>query len=105
MADAYETDTYRRLALWAARPKQTPARIMAAERQLRKATPRMTPADAAKMQYVALSRILDGDTSTLNSDNEHESARTRMLTMLWLRLPWERSTRPPALELADGLEL
>ena len=72
-ADGCEADIYRRLTSWAARPKQTPERIMAAERQLREATPRLSSIDAEKMQYVVLSRAINGDPSAIDFADKHLS--------------------------------
>jgi len=98
LADGHEADIYRRLTSWAARPKQTPERIMAAEHQLREVTPRISPIDAAKMQYVVLRRAINGDVSMMNFVDKHAVHHRYPTTMLWLSLPWERTR---ALRLLD----
>ncbi len=64
---------------------------MAAERQLRGIVPRLSPANAAERQYVVLSRAINGDLSMVDFRNHTMSPRDQPLTMLWLRVPWERT--------------
>ena len=64
---------------------------MAAERQLRGIVPRLSPANAAERQYVVLSRAINGDLSMVDFRNHTMSPRDQPLTMLCLRVPWERT--------------
>ena len=101
--DGYEADIYRRLASWAARPKQTPERIMAAERQLREVAPRLSPVDAAMMQYAVLRRAINGDLSMMNFADKRVVRHIDLTTMLWLSLPWERTRAVRLLNLQTRL--
>jgi hypothetical protein len=74
----HELQTYAGLASWAARPHQTPARIVAALRQFEEATKHASVVDPIKLEYVRLRTILEGGPWPSGP------------LALWLSLPWER---------------
>ena len=93
-ADSVETAVNAHLRDWAACPHQTPARILAAERQLSKATPLASFTAPFRFEYFRLRQILQGDFAAIAAITEAVSGRQKPLPLpvwLWLRLPWERA--------------
>jgi ABC-type transport system involved in multi-copper enzyme maturation permease subunit len=99
--DVIEQMTYQVFPYWAARPKQTPARIIAAAAELDKITANLPPdKDGLKREYLRLHRALSGGFPAIiaNYGGSHEELIP--LTWLWSHLPWERAR---ALRLLDVL--
>ena len=82
---------YSHLASWAARPHQTAAQILAAERQLKEATPHFSRTDPIKLEYVYQSQILRGDLAPLPRVFSGKETPPPLYLTLWLQLPWERA--------------
>jgi hypothetical protein len=96
-ADRLERDAYERLAVWAARPKQTRERILAARRQIEQLTSHLSLDDAVRLEYSVLYRTIRGAPDFLVL-GQNGQATLPWLAALWLRLPWERER---ALRLLD----
>ena len=92
-ADDIEAKVYRWLPYWAARPRQTPAQIIAAARRLDELASRLPPdADAVKFQYVRLRRVLLGGYAAMVGEYRGGGGEELLpLTYLWSHLPWERT--------------
>jgi hypothetical protein len=88
-ANNIEMSVHARLPGWAARPGQTPERILAAMRQLDQLTSAVSPSDAVKQTYFRVQRYLAGDHDAIFDANDSFPALPP-LTVLWSRLPWER---------------
>ena len=82
---------YARLPFWAARPGQTPQRILAAMRRLEQITSEIPIDDGIKTAHVRIRRFLLGDVDAINRTGDSNSQPVPMLTLLWMRLPWERA--------------
>ena len=105
-ADRLETITYRQLTLWAARPHQTAARILAASRQWNEAISRSSLTDPLKLEYLHLRRVLQGDLAAAIWYRDGSGASLPPLpVLLWLQLPWERQRALRLLNLQTALEL
>ncbi len=101
-----ETEAYSRLCRWATRPHQTPARIIAALRDLQQATRHVSLKDPMATEYLRLRRVLEGDpAATYGIWNHDEPWPLRMTLTLWLQLPWERARALRLLNLMTHLEL
>jgi hypothetical protein len=59
-ADDYEMQTYSSLARWAARPGQTPTRILDAEHEVRRSMFQDTSRGPVELEYGIMRRILNG---------------------------------------------
>jgi hypothetical protein len=104
-ADMLEPTIWARLRRWAARPHQTPARVLAAGRQLTEATAHDSLTAPLKLEYLYLRRILQGD---LAAATRLVSGRVTPLSsgiVLWLQLPWERARALRLLNLQTRVEL
>jgi hypothetical protein len=84
-----ETAVLNRLPQWAARKGQTPERIIAAGRRLEDVTSDAASSNGVKLACLQLQRLLSGDLSDLPASRNGTPLPT--LTVLWLRLPWERA--------------
>ena len=112
-SDRLEQETYDLLPHWAAQPKQTPERVLAAARELNKLTADLPPdLDAMKREYLRLRRAFSGGYATMIEAYRGggEEVALLPLTWLWSQLPWERTralrllnvlTRQQLAELAD----
>jgi hypothetical protein len=90
-ADDYEMQTYSSLARWAARPGQTPTRILDAEHEVRRSMFQDTSRGPVELEYGIMRRILNGDLAALSATHVSEKRPLSTLTLLWMRLPWERA--------------
>jgi len=99
--DRIEQETYDLLPYWAARPKQTPERILAAAREIRELTANLpADTDAVKLEYVGLRDALQGDYPPRRIGEYiyywpggqyfWRGGEFASLTWLWSQLPWER---------------
>jgi hypothetical protein len=86
-----EIEIYARLPRWAARPGQTPERLLAAARQLEKLTAHIPTSDGIKAAHCCIRRFLLGDVRAINRTEVNYSQPVPALTLFWLRLPWERA--------------
>ena len=86
-----EIKTYARLPSWAARPGQTPKRILAAARRLEKLASDVPTADGIKAAHCCLRRFLLGDLGALDRTNISNPRPVPAFSVFWLRLPWERA--------------
>ena len=97
-----EWEVYSHLPSWAARPGQTPERLIAAARQLEEITSGASASDEIKIAYLRVRRFLDGRPGSVPSIvRGSQDEPVPPLTMLWLHLPWER-TRPAVAESVDA---
>ena len=96
--DQLELEAYARLPRWAARPGQTPERILAAARQLEKLTSDVPTSDGIKAAHCRVRRFLLGDAGAINRTEISNPRPVPTFTLFWLRLPWERAR---ALRLLD----
>ncbi len=107
-SDRIEQETYDLLTNWAARPKQTPERILAAARELGKLTANLPPdVDAVKREYLRLHRDFSGSYAAMietHGDGGPEAALLP-LTSIWWRLPWERTRALRLLNLLTRRQL
>jgi ABC-type transport system involved in multi-copper enzyme maturation permease subunit len=85
--DGIELAVYAHLPSWAARPGQTPERILAAARQIEELTANIPASGGIRVAYVCLERFLKGDLSAIKAPHKQY---VPMATLLWLHLPWER---------------
>ena len=92
-SERIEQETYDLLPNWAARPKQTPERILAAARELEKLTADLPPdVDAVKREYLRLHRAFSGGYATMiETYRDGGEVALLPLTSIWSRLPWERT--------------
>ncbi len=85
--DQIEMAVYVRLPGWAARPGQTPERIIAAARQLEQLTADSSSLPRVKLAYCTVRLFL-----TVNpSEADQFGGGVPWGTMIWNRLPWERA--------------
>ncbi len=96
--DVLELEAYARLPRWAGRPGQTPERILAAARQLEKLTSDVPISDGIKAAHCSVRRFLLGDVNAINRTEISNPTPVPTITLVWLRLPWERAR---ALRLLD----
>ncbi|MGO9107899.1 MAG: ABC transporter permease [Thermoguttaceae bacterium] len=92
--DHIEQETYELLPYWAARPKQTPERILAAARKINELTANLpADTDAVKLEYVGLRAALRGGYPARigGYSSRVTSGEFASLTWFWSRLPWERT--------------
>jgi hypothetical protein len=87
--ESIETAVLDRLPRWAARKGQTPERIIAAGRRLEEVASEAASGNGVKLAYLQLQRLLSGDLRALPASRNGTPLPT--LTVLWLRLPWERA--------------
>jgi hypothetical protein len=104
-ADRLEPAIYAHLRRWAARPQQTAARLLAAQRQLTKTIPRDSLTAPLKLEYLYLRRILEGDMAGTTRIISGKVTPLSVGVMLWLQLPWERARALRLLNLQTRLEL
>jgi len=92
-ADSFERNIYGQLPYWAACPKQTPKRILAAMQRLEKVEriARASDDGPIKLQYLILKRILNGDVEAIYTATSLKENYVAPFTKLWLRLPWEKA--------------
>jgi hypothetical protein len=84
-----ENQVYEQLPGWAARPGQTPERILAAVKQLEQITAGFSPSDPLKLAYLQVRQFLSGDLNIANQV-DGPSGGVPPWTVLWMQLPWER---------------
>ena len=99
-ADRIEIEVYARLPSWAARPGQTPQRILAAMHRLEQITSEIPMERWDQEAHVCIRRFLLGDLDAVNRTDVSTPQPVPMLTLLWMRLPWERAG-PCAAGLGD----
>jgi hypothetical protein len=86
-----EMQVYAHLPSWAARPGQTPERILAAASKMEELTSGVSPSNGLKLAYLRVYRFLSGDVDAiLGSSSDSGPNQLSPLTMLWMHLPWER---------------
>ncbi len=85
--DQIEAVVYKRLPRWAARPGQTPERIIAATRQLEQLTAGSSSVQGIKLAYRWMELFLLAPPSA--ADGYFHGVPNG--TMIWNRLPWERA--------------
>jgi hypothetical protein len=92
-ADEVEQATYERLPYWAVRPKQTPARIIAAVHELDELTANLpADGDAVIDDYFRLHRALSGSyAAMLEAYGRGLDESWQPLTWLWWQFPSERT--------------
>jgi hypothetical protein len=92
-SDKIERDVLELLPYWAARPHQTPQRILAAAGALDKLTSGLPPDTAAvKSEYLRMHRAISGGyTGIILEYGDQNEASLLPLTDIWSRLPWERT--------------
>jgi hypothetical protein len=90
-ADRIEIEVYARLPSWAARRGQTPERVLAAMRRLEQTTSEMPLSDGIKMAHVCIRRFLLGQVDAINRIGNPDFQPVPTLSLLWMRLPWERA--------------
>jgi hypothetical protein len=88
-ADAIEQNVYVRLSTWAARPKQTKQRILAARRQIEEITSDISLDRLVRLQHFVMRRILTDECPIVDSPSGNERSQPFLMEM-WRRLPWER---------------
>jgi hypothetical protein len=89
LGDEIEMGVYSNLPGWAARPRQTSTRVLAAIRQLDETIARLpSRADAIKTDYVFFQRILDGDfvaMALLGDIQDSQNAQLLFRVLFWER--------------------
>ena len=86
-ANYVENLIYKHLATWASSPKQTPERILAAERDLKKITDDFSMENNIKLTHMRLRRFLEGDVNAIDLGMFVDLVKPALLS---LRFSWER---------------
>lgn len=85
--DRIEAEVYERLPGWAARPGQTPERIVAAAKELERLTAASSSIQGIKLTYCRMRSFLTAEPS----EADQFGGSVPWGTMIWNRLPWERA--------------
>jgi hypothetical protein len=101
----FQDSVFARLASWAVRPQQTPARLLTAARQLEQ-LPRISQRRAVVREYVdthATLSSVDGFLERLS--HRWPNTQVPTLTMIWVHLPWDRTRALRLLNVLTRSEL
>jgi len=100
-----ELHAYAKMARWAARPEQTPERILAALRRLEKLPDEAPLGGGLRVAHCRIRRFILGDLDAANRLGVSNPQPVPPATALWMQLPWERARALRLLNLLTQSQL